>query len=203
MASFVAQGLLAAAVVTLAARSSWKLLFVAPLDLAVFREALVTAVAGGQLALGRALCEACYPAFAARHALAGIDAMERGAPLVPALDESRMELEQRLAQGLPALRGLARMASPLAFITIILELGHAGSDRSLRALSRGLPLRVALDHALDALVLGVSTFIVAAAALSILRRAARSLQHALWSLSPALVAAAGDASAFTPPRTAV
>jgi len=205
LALFAAQGLLAALVLVIAARGMWALLFVAPLDLPVFREALATAVESGQLGLGRALCEACLPAFAARHALQGLGALERRSPLGPMLDESRLELEQALDQGRAPLRALGRMATPLAFITIIVELGHAASDRGLRALQRGLPLREALDHALDALALGIATLLVAAAALAILRRAVRDLQRALVAVSQALTAAPDSAipDGFTAPHTAV
>ena len=201
--SLAAQVLLAVAVLGFSARGLWALLFVAPLDLPRFREALATAVGSGQLGLGRALCEACRPALVARHALAGVEALQRGMPLLPAIEESRLELEHGLDRGQAALRALGRMATPLAFITIIVELGHASGDRSLRALQRGLPLQAALDHALDAFALGLSTMIVAAAALSILRRAARTQEVALGAVVPALTGPATPASAFTPPRTAV
>jgi hypothetical protein len=201
---FVAQGLLAALVIAIAGRGLWALLFVAPLDLASFRAALATAVERGQLGLGRALCEACLPALAARHALEGLSALERRSPLGPALDESRFVLEQVLEQGRGPLRALGRMATPLSFITIIVELGHAGSDRGLRALQRGLPLRMALDQALDALALGFATLLVAAAALAILRRAARDLQRALAVVGQVLNTASGAGVAgFTAPHTAV
>ncbi len=204
LGSFVAQGLLAALVLAIAARGMWALLFVAPLDLATFREALATAVDSGQLALGRALCEACLPALAARHALEGLSALERSSPLGPALDDSRLVLEHVLEQGRAPLRALGRMATPLAFITIIVELGHAGSDRGLRALQRGLPLRIALDHALDALALGVGTLLVAAAAQAILRRAAGDLQRALAVVNQILnTASAAGVAGFTAPHTAV
>jgi hypothetical protein len=201
--SLAAQALLAMAVLGLAVRGLWALLFVAPLDLAPFREALAMAVGSGQLGLGRALCEASRPALVARHALVGLDALQRGAALLPALEESRLELEHGLDCGQTALRALGRMATPLSFITIIIELGQASGDRSLRALQRGLPLRAALDHALDAFALGLSTTIVAMAALSILRRAARTQEVALGAVVPLLAAPAARSSAFTPPRTAV
>lgn len=199
----VAQALLAALVLVIAARGMWALLFVAPLELPVFRAALSTALGAGQLGLGRALCEACLPAYAARHALDGLSALERGAPLGPVLDESRLVLEHALERGRGPLRALGRMATPLSFITIIVELGHAGSDRGLRALQRGLPLRMALDHALDALALGVATLLVAAAALAILRRAAQGSHQALAAVSQTLTSAAGAPAGFTAPHTAV
>jgi hypothetical protein len=199
----VAQALLAAIVLALAARQLWSLLFVARLDLPLFKHALSTAVDRGQLPLGRALCEACLPAVAARHGLRGLDAVSRGDALAPVLDESLLDLEPTLDRGLGPLRALGRMATPLAFITIIVELGNAGSERGLAALQRGLPLRMALDRALDALALGLGTLLFAAAALSILGRAARELRLGLAVVGSILAKTHAGSDVFTPKRTAV
>jgi len=199
----VLQGLLALFVVVLCARWIWRMVIAAPLDAELLAQAVEAALSAGEMGLGRRLVEACLPAWPAAFALPAITALEHGEPVAPALGETEIALEHALGRGQDTMRALARMASPLALMAIILELGRAGTDRGLHALQRGLPLRLALDHSLVAFALGLGTTLVALTALGIARRSAHSIRHAHAKLTRIISEHAASAPRFTSPRAAL
>jgi hypothetical protein len=162
-------------------------LFTASLDRKAFVPALRAALGAGQLELGRSLANACLPAWPARIAVRGIEALESRSDLGAALEEQRIELSHMAPTGIAALRSLARMAPPLAFIGIISELGRALSgDYGLAALQRGLPARMALERGLLTFALGVVTTLVAVAAARVLIRAVNELARGAAEVTAAL-----------------
>jgi hypothetical protein len=174
------QLLLAGAALGLGARTLRVLLFQAPLDARAFLGALAPALEAGQLELARSLAQACLPAWAARLALQGIDALAERGDVGIALDEGRADLEIGLGQDRDALIVLGRMASPLAFIGIIVETGKAlGGGEGLSALQRGLPVTIALQRSLLTFAIGVATAIACFTAADIARRQAQALQRDL------------------------
>jgi hypothetical protein len=172
------------------------LLFEAPLDTAAFCEALGIALDAGQPALAREIARDCRPAWAAHLALALIDLVS-DAPDPAARDEAddlRLTLERRSVEGLRAVHTLGRMASPLAFIGVILELGWAisGGD-GLVALSRPAVVSLGLQRALTAFGIGLATTVVCYAAVALLQRRAREIREGLARVARLLSPAAGDA----------
>jgi hypothetical protein len=157
-------------------RRAGVVLFTENLDRKLFVPALRAALAAGQLELGRALASACLPAWSARIALRGIEAIETRSDLDATLEEQRVDLLQRAPTGIAALRSIARMAPPLAFIGIINELNRALSgDYGLAALQRGLPARLALERGLSTFALGIATTFLAVAGARVLVRAVKEL----------------------------
>ncbi|MGD8861782.1 MAG: hypothetical protein PVI30_17360 [Myxococcales bacterium] len=158
------------------------LLFEAPLDVGAFCEALDVALDAGQPSLAREIARDCRPAWAATLALATLELISRGPD--PAgrdeLDDLRLTLERRSAEGLRAIHTLGRMAGPLAFIGVILELGWAisGGD-GLVALSRPAVVSLGLQRALTAFGIGLGTTIVCYAAVALLQRRAREIREGL------------------------
>jgi hypothetical protein len=174
------QLLLASAALGLGARTLRVLLFEAPLDTRAFLGALAPALEAGQLELARSLAQACLPAWAARLATQGIAALVERSDVRMALDEGRADLELGLGQDRDVLVVLGRMASPLAFIGIIVETGRAlGGGEGLSALQRGLPVTIALQRSLLTFAIGVATTIACFTAAGIARRQAQALQRDL------------------------
>jgi hypothetical protein len=170
------QLLLAAAALGLGARTLRVLLFQAPLDTRAFLTALAPALEAHQLELARSLAQACLPAWGARLALHGVTELEGGHDPSVALDEARADLELGLGQGRDALVVLGRMASPLAFIGVIVETGKAlGGGEGLVALQRGLPVTIALQRSLLTFAIGVATTIACFTAAGIARRQVQAL----------------------------
>lgn len=170
-------------------------LFTASLDRKAFVAALRAALAAGQLELGRALASACLPAWPARIALRGIEAIEARSDLHASVEEQRIELLHLAPTGIAALRTLARMAPPLAFIGIISELNRALSgDYGLAALQRGLPARLALERGLTTFALGIATTLLAAAAARVLIRAVNELARGSADVAAALIGTAAAAA---------
>jgi hypothetical protein len=181
------QLLLAAVALGLSARTLRVLLFQAPLDTRAFLTALAPALEAGQLTLARSLALACAPAWPARLAQRGVDELAEGRDPRAALDEARADLELDLGQGREALLVLGRMASPLAFIGIIVETGRAlGGGEGLAALQRGLPQTIALQRSLLAFAIGVATTIVCLTAAGVARRQAQALKRDLERVAHAI-----------------
>ncbi len=156
------------------------LLFEALLDIHSFVAALRTAMAGGQLALARALAEACKPAWAARLAACGLAELEAARDPRPALEELQGELEQAASRGRDMLLALGRMASPIALIGVIVEMGNAAhGGGGLLGLQRGLVARIAMQRAVLTVALGLGTSAVCFVAAAILQRSAATLRRDL------------------------
>ena len=183
------QGLLAAASVLLIARRMRALLFEGSVDFGAFSIALEEALAAGQLALARTIAEACMPAWPARLAAAGLADVERGRARL-ALEEELLQLEAAASSGLTAIVACGRMASPLAFIGVIIEIGGAfGGSSGLLGLQRGLPASIALERALFTFAAGAATFAVCFAGATILQRRARVMREQLRKIAAAVARA--------------
>jgi len=171
------QIVLAAGAIALIARRVRALLFEAPVDAKPFLDALEAAIGAGQLTLARQIADACAPAWPALLASRGLAERERGGPTEAAIEEAQLDLEAQTWRGLGAIVALGRMASPLAFIGVILEIGRAfGGSSGLEGLQRGLLASRALERSLFTFALGVGTFAVCLAAATIFRRRARRLR---------------------------
>ena len=185
------QLLLFASALGLIARRLYVLLFQAPLDTRAFLSALETALSAHQLDLARSLAEACAPAWSARLALAGLTELERGASPASALDEAHAELAHGLARGRDALVASGRIASPLAFIIVIVETGKAlHGGEGLIGLQRGLALSVALQRSLLAFAIGLATSLVCFAAAGIVQRRALAISADLERVANAVARSA-------------
>jgi hypothetical protein len=180
------QIVLGAGASTLIVRRLRVLLFEAPLDAGAFIGALQTALEAGQVDLARALAAACAPAWPARLATIALadrhadhrDAAGAEPPLT--LEEAHGDLEQLLWKDRDSIVALGRIASPLAFIGVIIEAGTAfsGGD-GLVALQRGLAASIALQRSLLMFALGVSTTLVCLTAAAIVQRQATGLRRDL------------------------
>jgi len=166
---------LVAGVILLIARRMRTLLFEAPVDTKPFLEALEAAVAARQLGLARQIAEACAPAWPARLASRGLAELELGAPARPVMEEAQLDFEAEAGRGLGAIVAFGRMASPLAFIGVIVEIGRAFGS-GMEGLQRGLLASRALERSLFTFALGVGTFAICFAAATILQRRARRLR---------------------------
>jgi hypothetical protein len=186
------QLLLAGAALGLGARTLSVLLFRAPLDTRAFLSALAPALEARQLELAESLARACLPAWVARLALHGLSELAGGHDPRVALEEARVDLELGLGQGREALMVLGRMASPLAFIGIIVETGKAlGGGEGLVALQRGLPVTIALQRSLLTFAIGVATTIACFSAAGVARRQAQALQRDLERVASVISRAGG------------
>lgn len=174
------QLLLAAGAAILIARSFRRIALDAALDADAFCGSLEAALSASQLALGVRICRACEPAPAAELALSACTAIESGQAgerVRARVDELRFELERGLGDGLDAIRTLGRMASPLAFIGVILELGRALSGgHGILALQQGAAESLGLTRALFTFSIGLGTTAVCLSALVLLRRRVRGLR---------------------------
>lgn len=169
-------------------------LFEARLDRKAFLAALRAALQGDQHAQAMRLAEGCLPAWPARIALSGLQAIAARRSVQAAVEEERFELLHRAPLGIATLRALARMAPPLAFIGVVCELGRAlGGGYGLAALQRGLPERLALERSLVTFAIGVGTFLFAISAARALNRGAADLTSATADVASALDRTAADA----------
>ncbi|MDD9937556.1 MAG: MotA/TolQ/ExbB proton channel family protein [Myxococcales bacterium] len=171
------------------------LLFEAALDGRTFCAALAPALQAGQLALAARLARACAPAWPARLASVAIEALCGDSSLADAreqIDRTRFELEQDSAEGLAAIATFGRIAPPLAFIGIIVELGRAfGGGHGLLALKHGAAAQLALERSVLSFALGLGTAIVCVAAAVLLRRRARELREDLAQVARTIELAHG------------
>jgi hypothetical protein len=172
---------LGAAALVLIARRLQALLFEAPLDVAAFAEALRTALDAGQPELAGRIAAACSPAWPAQLAQAALAEQAGAGNVAAVVDEALLDLEDAAFRGLTPIVALGRMASPLAFIGVLLELARAfgGGDGGLERLQRGLVESVALQRALLTFTIGFASFAVCFAAVTVLRRRARATRDAL------------------------
>jgi hypothetical protein len=163
------------------------LLLEAPLDLPPFLTALQTALDAGQLELARRIAGACAPAWPARLASAGLSEQEP-ARARNAVDDLLLDFETTASRGLGAIIACGRMASPLGFIGVILEIGRAfGGSTGLAGLQRGLVASQALERALFTFAVGAATFAVCFAAATILQRRARAMRDQLRRVAAVIV----------------
>lgn len=173
------QLLLAASAVYLTVRRAKMLCFDAPLDGDAFCEALETALAAEQVGLARRIAASNEPAWPAQLARLGLD--EGGGPEGAArLDEQLTRYEETAWNGLRALVSLGRMASPLAFIGVVIEIGRAyGGGSGIEGLQRGGAVSAALERSIFTFALGMSTLTLCMASLGVLRGRARAVTRDL------------------------
>jgi biopolymer transport protein ExbB/TolQ len=183
---------LAAGAAVLIARRMRTLLFEASLDFAPFLSALEAAVAGGQRGLAQRIAQACLPAWPARLAAAGLAESETDRAR-RAVEDAQLDLETTAWRGLSAIVACARMATPLGFIGVILEIGRAfGSGTGLQGLQRGLVASIALERALFTFAVGASTLAACFVAATILQRRARTLRDQLRRTAAVVAQTAGE-----------
>jgi biopolymer transport protein ExbB/TolQ len=178
---------LAAVALTMIVQRLRLLLFVAPLDADAFLEALTVAATAREFSLARRITRVCAPAFIADLAAIAIAELERGRAPRAAIEEAYTDFVHASSRGHDAIAALGRMASPLALIGVVVELGRAFSGGGgLLALQRGLVMRIGLERSLLTFALGLATAVTCAFALSILRRSARALGRDLRRVATAL-----------------
>jgi len=179
----VLQLALAAATLWLVVLRARVLLLRAPLETATFCEALATALEAGRPQLALQLARACEPAWGAqlaRLALAGTKGHGPANGDQGALENLRLEQRRMAFDHLDLLRGLGRMALPLAFFGVIGNLAQAfGASDSLEALRQGAVATRSLGQATATFALGFTTAVFALSAFSLLRARARALERDL------------------------
>ena len=122
--------------------------------------------------------------FAVAVVVGGLRLREAFAPLGEA-EDARAARARRVHASAVVLAGLGRIAPPLAFVGIVLELSWAlGGGSGLLALQRGLPERVALQHALVGLGIGLGGWGTCIGFGLVLRRRARALRDGAPMLDP-------------------
>ena len=175
----VAQLALTCIAIAQLARAARSIVWLAPSDGRALAETFAVAIRGRQLGLARAIVEACRPAWTARMLDAAL-AEGEGAEPKDAMDEVRSELVGEQADRLRALAALGRIAGPLAFLAIVLELAAAfGPGHGLIALQQGLVQSIAIERAALSFALGLATTLSCIAGATFLRERLRALSDEL------------------------
>ena len=87
------------------------------------------------------------------------------------------QFELAAYRGLRTIVTLGRMASPLAFIGIVLEIGRAyGGGSGIEGLQRGWVVSTAVERSLFTFALGMSTLALCMASLAVLQRRASAIR---------------------------
>lgn len=179
-----AQLLLGSIALVSIARSARTLMIQAPCDAEALSDAITTAIEAGHRSLAHALADACRPAWVARAWSVQLEASTGGRRRA---EELHNELVTSESDRLRTLSALGRLASPLAFLAIVLELANAlHGEHGLVALQRGLVERIAIEHALLSFAIGAATTGVCVSAASVMRERLRALSRSLRRASPAL-----------------
>lgn len=175
----VAQLVLTCIAIAQLVRTARAIVWLGPGDGRALAEAFAVAIRGRQRALARAFVEACRPAWAAQMLDAALVEGEDERPQ-DAMDEVRSELVGEQADRLRALAALGRIAGPLAFLSIVLELGAAfGPGHGLMALQQGLVQAIAIERAALSFALGLATTLGCIAGATFLRERLRALSDEL------------------------
>jgi biopolymer transport protein ExbB/TolQ len=168
-----AQLLLAAVALALIAERFRTLFYRARLDPGPFLQALQEELSAGRLHAARLLAQAGRPAWLAELAHAVLQAEQAGEGVDVAAEETCSDLSDEAARRIYVINGLARVATPLALLGVILELTGALAHRSgLQALQAGLLENTALSRALATLAIGIATTAVCFVASTMLRKRA-------------------------------
>jgi hypothetical protein len=171
-------GLFGLALVQLA-RTAHAIVWEAPGDARALGDAFAVAIRGNQRELARAIASACQPAWSA-HMLGA--ALEERDGLRPeeAMEDVRGTLVGDQADRLRTLAAFGRIAGPLAFLAIVLELGAAfGPGHGLAALQRGLVQSIAIERAALSFSIGIATAMASTACATFMRERLRSLSDEL------------------------
>lgn len=126
----------------------------AVLDVGALR-APISALLPAQIDQARSLLQRGLPAWAAQVGLLTLAQHQDGPRDAAEPDDRLAELRQSSMRGLGALMTLGRIAPPLAFLGVILELTSAISAPD--AAGAGLPAQAALGHAVTSVCLGAMT----------------------------------------------
>ena len=185
------QLLLAAVALALIAERFHTLFYRARIDAGPYLEALREELRAGRTKAARALAEAGRPAWVAELVHAVLKADADGDHAESVADEVCADRRDQAGRRIYAVHGLARVATPLALLGVILELtgalaGRGGSE----AFQAGLVRNAALSRALFTLAIGIATSAVCFVASGMLRKRAvalvRDLRRAMEILEEAL-----------------
>jgi hypothetical protein len=161
------------------ARAAHAIVWRGPSDARALAEAFAIAIRGRQPELARAIAGACLPAWSAQMLEAALEEHEGVRP-VEAMEDVRGMLVGDQADRLRALAAVGRIAGPLAFLSIVLELGAAfGPGHGLMALQRGLVQSIAVERAALSFAIGIATTLASTASATFLRERLRSLSDEL------------------------
>jgi hypothetical protein len=161
------------------ARTARTIVWRAPSDARALADAFAVAIRANQRALAGTIAGACEPAWAA-HMLGA--ALEEGEGVRPeeAMDDARGTLVGDQADRLRTLAAFGRIAGPLAFLAIVVELGAAfGPGHGLASLQRGLVESVAMERAALSFAMGLATALACTASATFMRERLRSLSDEL------------------------
>ena len=174
-----AQLALACLAVVQLARVALAIAWRAPADSRALAEAFSVAIRGRQRELAQAIAAATQPGWAAQM-LAGVFDEPSEARPEDTMEEIRGVLVGEQADRLRALAAFGRIASPFAFLAIVLELGAAfGPGHGLAALQRGLVQSIAIERALLSFAIGLATALLCTAGASLMRERLRALSDEL------------------------
>jgi hypothetical protein len=164
--------LLAAASLALAARSLCELSWRAPLDAEAFARELTRYVSCGHETCALGLCDALRSAWGAELAGRALRAVTRdGEALALVVEELELEYAHASERGMHGLAAVQRVAIPLALGVTIVVLGggfDAGGPSGIAASDA----QRSLQTALQALSLGLATWVLSRLGLSVVRQQA-------------------------------
>jgi biopolymer transport protein ExbB/TolQ len=190
------QLLLAAVALALIAERFRALFYRARIDAGPYLRALGEELRAGRMQEARRLARAGRPAWVAELAHAVLQA-EPGSEQVLALsEEACAALRDEAAKRIYVIYGLARVATPLALLGVILELTGALSGRAgVQALQAGLVESSALSRALGTLAIGIATSTVCFAASAMVRKRAQAAVKDLGQAADVFEEAVGPGAA--------
>lgn len=137
----------------------------APVDAPRLASTLERMLASGDRARAVAVCRGLAGGWAAECAERLLCAREQDAAALDfCVDELRASYRLRAHWGIGALRGLGRMAFPLALASAIVVMGRAFADADV------LKVEAALDSALQCLTLGVMSAVISRSGAAIVQR---------------------------------
>jgi hypothetical protein len=161
------------------ARTAREIVWQAPSDARALADAFAVAIRGNQRALAGEIASACQPAWSAHMLGAALDEGEGIRP-EEAMEDLRGALVGDQADRLRTLAAFGRIAGPLAFLAIVLELGAAfGPGHGLAALQRGLIQSIAMEHAALSFAMGLATVLACTTSATFMRERLRSLSDEL------------------------
>jgi hypothetical protein len=164
-------------------------LWIAPCDARMLVEAIAVSLAGRQRDLARRLASSAEPAWAAQMTTLGLADPEADTPR-NAMDDLRAALVGFEAERVRALAALGRIAGPLAFLAIVIELAAAfGPGHGLLALQRGLVQSLAIERAALSFAVGLATTLVCTLGARLLGERLRALSEELKQAREALLRA--------------
>lgn len=164
-------------------------LWTAPCDARVLSQAIAVSLSGRQRELARRLASSAQPAWAAQMTALGLAELEADTPR-DAMDDLRATLVGSQSERVRALAALGRIAGPLAFLAIVVELAAAfGPGHGLLALQRGLVESLAIERAALSFAVGIATTLACTLSARLLRERLRALSDELKQVREAVLRA--------------